>query len=113
MNLKPDGKPASGDSSKPDGAKAGNAGNGVFESANSRTHETAKSQSLEFWTALDILANRWHWLAIGGIVLAGAFFYLGSNLIKDKWTASAQLMRNNIPEPFKATPTSPETFSAL
>jgi len=63
--------------------------------------------------ALDILANRWHWLAVGAIIFAGGFFYLGSNLIKEKFTASGELRRIDEPEFFKKTPTSPDTFAAL
>ncbi len=74
----------------------------------SRVHSNGHSapQKLDFWVAMDILANRWHWLAVGGILLAGAFFYLGSNLIKEKFTASGQLRRNETPEFLKSTATS-------
>src|SRR4051812_34808987 len=70
-------------------------------------------ERLDFWAALDIFANRWHWLAVGAILLAGGFFYLGSNLIKEKFTAAGQLRRTETPEFFKSTATSPETFAAL
>jgi protein involved in polysaccharide export with SLBB domain/capsular polysaccharide biosynthesis protein len=114
MNLKPLGKGGPEENPKTDcPPNAGSPSKGIFEPAKAPAPGTPKGQVLDFWTALDILANRWHWLAIGGILLAGVFFYLGSNLIKDKWTATAQLRRNDLPEPFKANPTSPETFAAL
>src|SRR3954464_9975915 len=71
------------------------------------------AQKLDMWVTLDILANRWHWLAVGGIIFAGLFFYLGQNLIKEKFTATGQLRRTETPEFFKSTPTTPETFAAL
>ena len=114
MNYKPQGRTGPEPNSSADAsAGTGQPSKGIFEPAKAPASGTPKGQVLDFWTTLDILANRWHWLAIGGIILAGAFFYLGSNLIKDKWTAKAQLRRNDIPEPFKANPTSPETFAAL
>ena len=73
----------------------------------------SQPQKLDFWVAMDILAKRWHWLAIGGILLAGTFFYLGSNLIKERFTASGVLRRTDLPAFFTSTPTSPETFAAL
>lgn len=114
MNLKPQGRSGPEENAKAEtSASAGPSSKGIFEPAKAAPPGNPKGQVLDFWTALDILANRWHWLAIGGIILAGAFFFLGSNLIKDKWTATAQLRRNDMPEPFKANPTSPETFAAL
>src|SRR6266850_2252239 len=80
---------------------------------NGHNNGHSEPQKLDFWVAMDILANRWHWLAVGGILIAGLFFYLGSNLIKEKFTATGTLRRTEIPEFFKTTPTSPETFAAL
>jgi uncharacterized protein involved in exopolysaccharide biosynthesis len=84
-------------------------GNGSHYQKNGHSTPAA----LNFWIALDVLANRWHWMAVGGILLAGTFFYLGSNLIKEKFKASGQLQRLPTPAFFAPTPTSPETFSAL
>src|ERR1051326_383062 len=78
-----------------------------------QTNGHNKPQALDFWMTLDILANRWHWLAIGAIIFGGGFFYLGTNLIKEKFTASGELRRVEAPDFFKAAPTSPETFAAL
>src|SRR6187401_3051291 len=80
------------------------------KAARAQRNGHSEPHKLDFWMTLDILANRWHWLAIGGILFAGAFFYLGTNLIKEKFTANGQLRRMETPEFFKAAPTSPETF---
>ena len=68
---------------------------------------------LDFWIALDILLQRWYWLALGAILCAAGFFYLGSKVVKPKFTASAQLLRSETPEFFKASQLTPETFSGL
>ena len=67
----------------------------------------------DFWMALDILSQRWYWLALGAILGAAGFFYLGSKVVKPKFTASAQLLRSETPEFFKASQLTPETFSGL
>src|SRR6476660_6535970 len=71
----------------------------------------------DFWTILDLVARRWHWLAIGIILGSAAFFHLGwSYLIKPKFTAVVQLLRYETPgtaETLKGTPLSTETFAGL
>src|SRR5215470_11199144 len=71
----------------------------------------AAPKPFDFWIALDILGQRWRWLLLGAIVCAAAFFYLGTHLVKPKFTASAQLLRSETPEFFKASQLTPETFS--
>src|SRR5690242_13337671 len=73
------------------------------------------SQSkVDFWVVVDALTHRWHWLVIGAIVFGAGFFELGSWYIKPKFTASAQLLRDDTSsEFFKQTPMTPETFAGL
>jgi protein involved in polysaccharide export with SLBB domain/capsular polysaccharide biosynthesis protein len=69
---------------------------------------------IDFWVVVDALAHRWHWLAIGAIVFGAGFFELGSWYIRPKFTASAQLLRDDTSsEFFKQTPMTPETFAGL
>jgi protein involved in polysaccharide export with SLBB domain/capsular polysaccharide biosynthesis protein len=69
---------------------------------------------VDFWVVVDALTHRWHWLAIGAIVFGAGFFELGSWYIKPKFTANAQLLRDDTSsEFFKQTPMTPETFAGL
>lgn len=77
-----------------------------------RTH---RPPALDVWTALDILVHRWHWLFLGGLLFAGAFFLLGSKFLKPKFTATAQLLRYETPgeRDFFTEVLSSETFASL
>ncbi len=70
-----------------------------------------------YWVLLDILAQRWHWLVLGGMVCAAGLFLLSWRYIQPKFTATAELLRYQTPgtgDFFKTeTPMSPETFSGL
>jgi protein involved in polysaccharide export with SLBB domain/capsular polysaccharide biosynthesis protein len=69
---------------------------------------------VDFWVVVDALTHRWHWLAIGAIVFGAGFFELGSLYFKPKFTANAQLLRDDTSsEFFKQTPMTPETFAGL
>jgi Periplasmic protein involved in polysaccharide export len=69
---------------------------------------------VDFWVVVDALTHRWHWLAIGAILFGAGFFELGSWYIKPKFTANAQLLRDDTSsEFFKQTPMTPETFAGL
>jgi protein involved in polysaccharide export with SLBB domain/capsular polysaccharide biosynthesis protein len=69
---------------------------------------------IDFWVVVDALTHRWHWLAIGAILFGVGFFELGSWYIKPKFTANAQLLRDDTSsEFFKQTPMTPETFAGL
>src|SRR5882672_5086013 len=69
---------------------------------------------VDFWVVVDALTHRWHWLAIGAIVFGAGFFQLGSWYIRPKFTANAQLLRDDTSsEFFKQTPMTPETFAGL
>src|SRR3954447_24383989 len=75
------------------------AGQGPAPAANgngrAHTNGHARTSVFDFWTALEVLAHRWYWLALGGMLGACAFFYLGNTFIKAKYTATAQLLRND------------------
>lgn len=79
-----------------------------------RVHE-AKTASFDLWCALDILANRWHWLVIGALLAGTAFFFLGQRVVKPKFTATAQLLRFETPgeREFFTEALSSDTFVAL
>jgi protein involved in polysaccharide export with SLBB domain/capsular polysaccharide biosynthesis protein len=65
---------------------------------------------------LDLVVQRWHWLILGTACGAACFYLLGVQLIKAKFTATAQLLRYEAPgrsEMFKITPVSGDTFSAI
>src|SRR5215472_13555003 len=70
-----------------------------------------------YWVMLDILAQRWHWLALAGMLGAAGFFLMGWRYCQPKYTATAQLLRYQTPgtgDFFKTdSPMSPETFSGL
>lgn len=69
---------------------------------------------IDFWVVMDALGHRWHWLVIGALVFGAGFFELGSWFIKPKFTANAQLLRDDTSSDFfKQTPMTPETFSGL
>jgi polysaccharide biosynthesis/export protein len=69
---------------------------------------------VDFWVVVDALTHRWHWLAISAIVFGAGFFELGSWYFKPKFTANAQLLRDDTSsEFFKQTPMTPETFAGL
>jgi polysaccharide export outer membrane protein len=89
--------------------------NSAHSSANgshANTHRSAPK--VDFWVVVDALTHRWHWLAIGAILFGAGFFELGSWYIKPKFTANAQLLRDDTSsEFFKQTPMTPETFAGL
>ena len=69
---------------------------------------------VDFWVVIDALTHRWHWLAIGAILFGAGFFELGSWYFKPKFTANAQLLRDDTSsEFFKQTLMTPETFAGL
>src|SRR5436190_18045574 len=57
----------------------------------------SRAPVLNFCVAVDLLARRWGWITLGALLCAGGFFYLGSQMIKPKFTASAQLLRFESP----------------
>jgi len=66
--------------------------------------ERALPPPLIFWMALDILRNA-GLAALGTILWPPRFFYLGSKVVKPKFTASAQLLRSGTPEFFQSVST--------
>src|SRR5258708_877818 len=80
------------------------------------TNGHAPANPFNFWVIMDLLAQRWHWLVLGASFCAAAFFVLGWDFIKPRFTAQAQFIRVEPPgmsELFKTTPLSGETLSAL
>src|SRR5215468_4726456 len=87
---------------------AHNSTNGIHTNGN------RPNSKVDFWVVVDALTHRWHWLAIGAILFGAGFFELGSWYIKPKFTANAQLLRDDTSsEFFKQTPMTPETFAGL
>jgi protein involved in polysaccharide export with SLBB domain/capsular polysaccharide biosynthesis protein len=71
---------------------------------------------LDLWAVLDLLLRRWHWLVLGSCGCAGLFFLLGEHLVGPKFTATAQLLRYQLPgADFGKTdvPISAETFAGV
>lgn len=86
--------------------------NGLHQRVNG--HSTAQQVSL--LSVMDLVVQRWHWLVLGAGCGAAAFYMLGLQVIKSKFTATAQLIRYEAPgrsESFKTTPVSGDTFSAI
>jgi protein involved in polysaccharide export with SLBB domain/capsular polysaccharide biosynthesis protein len=76
----------------------------------------ARPKSFDVWTAVEILAHRWHWLVVCGILAAGAFFTLGWFYVQPKFTAVTELLRYETPgtsDFLKTTPLSSQTFADL
>jgi protein involved in polysaccharide export with SLBB domain/capsular polysaccharide biosynthesis protein len=72
---------------------------------------------LKFWMVLDLVANRWQWLALGAVLCGLAGFMAAAKWVRPKFTATAQLLRYATPgvsDFFKQdAPMTPETFAAL
>src|SRR5690242_6081129 len=56
-----------------------------------------RHKNFDFWSAAEILARRWHWLIVAGIVAGGVFFTIGWFYIKPNYTAVADLLRYETP----------------
>jgi protein involved in polysaccharide export with SLBB domain/capsular polysaccharide biosynthesis protein len=88
--------------------------NGGAATANGNSH--ARPKTFDFWIALEILARRWHWLVVCGILAAGAFFTVGWLYLQPNFTAVAELLRYETPgtsEFLKTTPLTSQTFAEL
>jgi protein involved in polysaccharide export with SLBB domain/capsular polysaccharide biosynthesis protein len=79
--------------------------------------EAASAPRLDFWMVLDLLANRWRWLAVGAALCSLAALAAANKLVGPKFTATAQLLRYATPglnDFFKRDgPMSPDTFAGL
>ena len=79
-----------------------------------RGNEHRSQPKIDFWVVVDALTHRWPWLVIGALIFGAGFFELGSWYFKPKFTATAQLMRDETSSDFfKQTPMTPETFAGL
>jgi protein involved in polysaccharide export with SLBB domain/capsular polysaccharide biosynthesis protein len=95
-------------------------GEGNFTSQNGSTGANgngyARRKNFDFWTAAEILAHRWHWPIVCGILVAGAFFTLGWLKFLPKFTAVTELLRYETPgtsDFLKTTPLTSQTFAEL
>lgn len=82
--------------------------------ANGPSHP--RRSSFDFWTALEILARRWHWPIVCAILASGLFFTMGWFYVQPKFTAAASLLRYETPgtsEFLKTTPLTSQTFAEL
>lgn len=76
----------------------------------------APAAAIGFWTIADLVARRWHWLVIGGILGFAGIFELTWLYLPPKFTALTQLLRYETPAQsdfLKTTPLSSETFAGL
>ena len=90
----------------------GDSGNGSAQGGQSGPNPRP---AIDAWTVLDVLARRWYWMLLGGVLAAGLFFVLGTRVVQPKFTATAKLLRyeTHISEFFRSAPMSGETFSGL
>ena len=75
-----------------------------------------RRKNFDIWSAAEILAHRWHWPIVCGILAAGAFFTLGWYKIQPRFTAIAELLRYETPgtsDFLKTQPLTAQTFSEL
>ncbi|HXS69736.1 MAG TPA: polysaccharide biosynthesis/export family protein [Candidatus Polarisedimenticolia bacterium] len=75
-----------------------------------------RGKIIDFWTAAEILARRWHWPIVCGIIAGGIFFTFAWLYIQPKYTAVASLLRYETPgtsDFLKTTPLSSQTFAEL
>jgi protein involved in polysaccharide export with SLBB domain/capsular polysaccharide biosynthesis protein len=84
---------------------------GVHRAEAERNH-TGK---VDAWTFIDLLLRKWYWPVLFGMLFAAGFFYLGSKVIREKFTAQAQLLRYETPmsDYFKTPPITVETFASV
>jgi protein involved in polysaccharide export with SLBB domain/capsular polysaccharide biosynthesis protein len=102
---------------------SGSAEDGHHASRNGTTSATLNGNSpyrrrknFDFWSAAEILAHRWHWPIVCGILVGGAFFTLGWFYVQPKFTAVTKLQRYETPgisDFLKTSPLTPQTFSEL
>lgn len=98
-------------------------GEGHYNSSNGTAGATLngngyyhRRKNFDFWSAAEILAHRWHWFIVCGILAGGAFFTLGWFYVQPKFTAVAELLRYETPgtsDFLKTQPLSQQTFSEL
>jgi len=90
--------------------------NGYGECDRTRVHSVARGGGVDAWTIIDLLMKRWYWLLLGTAIGGVGFCALGWYLVKPKFTATAQILRQETPgksDFFKTTPISAETFAGL
>src|SRR5579862_2308514 len=88
----------------------------VNGSGHARNNGHQRRKVFDFWTVAEILARRWHWPVVAGILAAGAFFMLAWSYVKPRFTATAELLRYETPgtsDFLKTSPLTPQTFAEL
>ena len=55
------------------------------------------------WRLVEALRRRWWWLGVGGVVLGLVGLYFGLATSRDQYAATVQLIRNEVPNPFRAS----------
>ena len=76
-------------------SRAANRANGNGHEPRFAEKETPKFGAADFLPFVDALARRWKWLLIGGTVMAVFGALCGLLLLKNSYTASAQLLRQS------------------
>ena len=112
--MKDNSKVNTGALSRPEEPDASDQANG--SQAKYHTNGHAGGPRITFWSIFDLVTQRWHWLVLGSATGAVVLYLLGLQVIKPKFTASAQLLRYEAPgksESFKTAPVSGDTFAAL
>ncbi len=72
---------------------------------------------ISFWFLLDVLLQRWWWMAAGAVICGTLATLLGVRVVHPRFTATAQLLRYDSPGQSdmlkSATPMSSDTFAGL
>ena len=99
--------------SRSQGTHANNYGNGYVRHPGSGYR---RRKTFDFWTVAEIIARRWHWPVVAGILAAGAFFAMSWLRVQPRFTATAELLRYETPgtsDFLKTSPLTPQTFAEL
>jgi len=80
------------------------------------TNGHVRNPGFSLWTVADLLTVRWTALLVGFLLGAAVFALWGARLFKPKYTAIAQMVREEalgMPEFLKSAPITAETFASL
>jgi protein involved in polysaccharide export with SLBB domain/capsular polysaccharide biosynthesis protein len=98
-------------SSDPSGPQAHQAPDGA-----SHLNGHTRPPTFSFWVIADLLLHRWGMLLFGLVAGSALFYMLGVYAVKPKFSATAQMVREEslgVPEFLKAAPITAETFAGL
>jgi protein involved in polysaccharide export with SLBB domain/capsular polysaccharide biosynthesis protein len=105
-----------GSSSAPRGDGNDASHNGTASATLNGNGYSRRRKNFDIWSAAEILAHRWHWPIVCGILAGGAFFTLGWFYVQPKFTAVAELLRYETPgtsDFLKTQPLTQQTFSEV